>query len=104
MSFSLVEVQAPDVSNVAVSDETLSVELSDGRALTVPIGWYPRLAHATEEERTSWILIDDGQGIRWPRLDEDISAQGLLLGRASQESQTSLKRWLDARSGDSAAG
>ena len=104
MSCSRVEVQAPHVSNVAVSDETLSVELSDGRALTVPIGWYPRLAHATEEERTSWILIDDGEGIRWPRLDEDISAQGLLLGRASQESQTSLKRWLDARSRDSAAG
>ena len=98
MSFSLVEVQAPDVSNVAVSDEALSVELSDGRALTVPIDWYPRLAHATEEERASWILIDDGQGIRWPHIDEDISARGLLLGRASQESQASLKRWLDGNS------
>ena len=94
----------PKVSSVAVSDETLSVELSDGRVLTVPIGWYPRLAHATDEERTSWILIDDRQGIRWPRLDEDISAQGLLLGRASQESQASLKRRLDARTRDSAAG
>ena len=88
----------PEVSDVAVSEETLQVELSDGRTLSVPVGWYPRLASATERERANWVIMDEGHGIHWRDLDEDVSPAGLLAGHPSRESQTSLKRWLRARS------
>ena len=97
MSISVVEARLPEVSCVHVSDEVLSVELSDGRTLTVPTGWYPRLALATQDERANWTVIDAGRGVHWRDLDEDVSLEGLLVGHGSQESQTSLKRWLDAR-------
>jgi hypothetical protein len=84
-------------ANVQVSDDTLTVELADGRVLSVPITWYPRLAHGTAHERNNWRLIGSGHGIHWPELDEDLSVEGLLAGRASGESQTSLKKWLNSR-------
>ena len=99
MSISVVEARVPEVSQVYVSDDELSVELSDGRSLTVPTCWYPRLAFGTSEERANWTIIDAGRGVHWADLDEDVSLEGLLLGQGSQESQTSLKRWLDARRG-----
>ena len=68
--------------------------LDDGRTVTVPIGWYPRLAHATSHERRNWRLIGAGEGIHWPDLDEDVSVEGILLGRPSAESQASFERWL----------
>ena len=71
--------------------------LSDGRTLAVPPGWFPRLVYAEEEERTNWTIIDGGQGVHWPELDEDVSLEGLLAGRASGEGQQSLRRWLDLR-------
>ena len=80
-----------------VTDDTLSVDLSDGRTISVPIAWYPRLSHATNEERDQWRLIGNGRGIHWPDLDEDISVENLLKGQPSGESQTSFKRWLDQR-------
>jgi len=80
-----------------VTDDTLSVDLSDGRTISVPIAWYPRLSHATKEERDQWRLIGNGRGIHWPDLDEDISVENLLKGQPSGESQTSFKRWLDQR-------
>jgi hypothetical protein len=83
--------------NVAVSDDTLTVDLTDGRTISVPLLWYPRLSHATAAERKSWRLISDGEGIHWPDLDEDISVEGLLAGRSSRESLASLKKWLEAR-------
>ena len=98
MSISVVEMRMPEVLDVAVSEETLSVELSDGRTLSVPTGWYPRLAHATERERTNWRVIEEGRGIQWPDLDEDVSLEGLLAGRASREGQRSLQHWLEERS------
>ena len=100
MSISVVEMRMPEVSDVAVSEETLSVELSDGRTLSVPVGWYPRLAYATDEERTNWTIMDEGHGIHWRDLDEDVSLEGLLAGYASRESQASLRRWLEGRSGE----
>ena len=100
MSISVVEMRMPEVSDVAVSEETLRVELSDGRTLSVPIGWYPRLSHATDEERTNWTIMDARHGIHWPYLDEDVSLEGLLAGQASRESQASLRRWLEGRSGE----
>ena len=87
----------PEVSDVAVSEEALRVDLSDGRTLSVPIGWYPRLAYATDEERSNWTIMDEGHGIHWRDLDEDVSLDGLLAGHASQESQASSRRWLEGR-------
>ena len=80
-----------------MTDDTLTVELNDGRAVSVPLAWYPRLVHATPKERRDWRLIGKGQGIHWEDLDEDISVEGLLAGRPSGESQASFKRWLATR-------
>ena len=91
------QMNVPEAEDVAVTDDTLTVELSDGRTISVPILWYPRLVHATPEERNNWRLIGTGQGIHWPDLDEDISIEGMLAGWPSQESQKSLQWWLDAR-------
>jgi hypothetical protein len=82
---------------VAVSDDTLTVDLVDGRSVSVPIGWYPRLSHGSTDERANWRLVGRGEGIRWPDLDEDISVESLLAGRASGESQSSLEQWLRSR-------
>jgi hypothetical protein len=82
---------------VAFGDDVLIVELVDGRRLSVPIAWYPRLAHATPSERANWQLIGHGQGIHWPDLDEDVSVEDLLAGRRSGESPKSFGRWLTAR-------
>ena len=61
------------------------------------LAWYPRLVHATQDERNNWELIGNGQGIRWPDLDEDHSVEGFIAGRQTGESQRSFKRWLEAR-------
>ncbi len=97
MSFSAIEVQVPPARNVIVSDVALTLELADGRTLSVPLTWYPRLWHRTGPERNHCRLIGGGEGIHWPDLAEDISVEALLLGRRSCESQTSLKRWLESR-------
>jgi Protein of unknown function (DUF2442) len=97
MVSSAAEILIPRAQSVAVSDDTLSVDLVDGRTIAVPTAWYPRLAHATAEERSHWRLIGQGEGIHWPDLDEDISVENLLSGCASGESQASLKRWLEDR-------
>ena len=83
--------------NVLVTDEALIVELRDGRVVSVPIGWYPRLAEASATERRRWELIGPGVGIHWPALDEDISVDGLLRGLPSGESAASLGRWRASR-------
>ncbi len=79
---------------VVVTDDTLTVDLEDGRTISVPIGWYPHLANGTPEERNDYQISGAGYGIHWPQLDEDISVEGLLLGKPSSESQASLARWL----------
>ena len=83
--------------HVQVTNEALIVDLADGRTISAPLAWYPRLWHGKVEERRNWRLIGRGEGIHWPDLDEDISLESILLGKPSQESQTSLKRWLDGR-------
>jgi hypothetical protein len=85
------------VKGVLVTDDTLSVDLSDGRTISVTLAWYPRLMHATAAERDNWRTIGHGEGIHWPDIDEDISVGNLLEGKPSGESQTSFKRWLDQR-------
>lgn len=82
---------------VNVTDDTLCVELSDGRTLSVPLEWYPRLLHGRMEERSHWRLLGKGRGIHWPNLDEDISVDNLLSGQPSGESQRSFKQWLEGR-------
>ncbi|HZO28808.1 MAG TPA: DUF2442 domain-containing protein [Chloroflexota bacterium] len=77
--------------------DALVVEFVDGRTLTVPLAWYPRLLHGTPAERAHWRLIGNGMGVHWPDLDEDISVEGLLAGRRSGETVASIKRWLEAR-------
>ncbi len=97
MSISAAEIELPYAVDVSVTDDTLSVDLSDGRTISVPIGWYPRLANATAGERQNWRLIGRGHGIHWEDLDEDVSVEDLLAGRPSAETQSSLKRWLENR-------
>ena len=82
---------------IGVTEDTLTAELSDGRTISVPLAWYPRLAYATSLERSNWELIGGGQGIHWPDLDEDISIEGLLAGRKSGESHRSFQQWLQAK-------
>jgi hypothetical protein len=82
---------------VTVTDDALIVDLVDGRTVSVPVSWYPRLAHGTRAERSNWRLLGRGEGTHWPDLDEDISVAGLLAGRPSGETQSSLQRWLKSR-------
>lgn len=83
--------------NVRVTDRALVVELRDGRVVSVPLKWYPRLAEGSRRERRKWELLGPGIGIHWPELDEDISAEGLLAGARSGESATSLNAWRSGR-------
>ena len=68
------------VRDVHFSDDTLSVDLADGRTITVPLVWYPRLLQATPAQRVNWEIVGAGYGIHWPDVDEDLSAEGLLRG------------------------
>jgi hypothetical protein len=97
MNTVVIDLQNIHIEDIDVSEDTLTVDLSDGRSLQVPIAWYPRLYHGTPSERKNWRLIGQGVGIHWPALDEDVSVEGLLLGRKSTESQSSLARWLEKR-------
>src|SRR4051812_33517904 len=80
-----------------VSDDTLTIDLADGRSVSAPLAWYPRLMQGSAEERANYRLIGLGEGIHWPDLDEDISVEGILAGRRSGESPGSFQRWLDGR-------
>lgn len=97
MSIATAELQIVKAQTVTVTDELLTVDLTDGRTLSVPLSWYPRLWHGAPEERQNWRLIGQGEGIHWPDLDEDVSVENLLLGRPSSEGPASLKQWLAAR-------
>ena len=97
MTTSTAEARSATATHLAVTDDTLTVELSDGRSIAAPLAWYPRLLHGTAEERGHWRLIGQGRGIHWPDLDEDISVENLLSGSRSGESQRSFKRWLKSR-------
>ncbi len=97
MRTSAIEMEIPFAEDVAVSDDTLCVDLSDGRTISVPLAWYPRLLRATPAERKRWRLIGRGLGIHWEDLDEDISVEGLLAGKPSGESQASFSTWIAKR-------
>jgi Protein of unknown function (DUF2442) len=91
------ELLPPRADRARVTRDSLVVDLQDGRTITVPLSWYPRLHHGTARERSNWRLIAGGEGIHWPDLDEDISVEGLLAGSPSGESQESFQAWLLAR-------
>ncbi len=97
MVTSAIELESARATDVSLSEDCLTVDLADGRSISVPLLWYPRLSHGNAQERGHWELIGDGVGIHWPDLDEDISIEALLVGRRSGESQRSFKRWLDAK-------
>jgi hypothetical protein len=92
-----VTLTLPRVINVTVTEDTLTVDLEDGRTISVPIGWYPRLAYGTQAERLNCQISGAGYGIHWPGLDEDIGVEGLLLGMRSTESPRSFEQWLRRR-------
>jgi hypothetical protein len=98
MPISLPDLKVPLATGVTVTEDALTVELTNGRTVSVPLAWYPRLLHGTHEERQRWRLIGKGEGVHWPDLEEDISVEGLLAGRRSSENPGSLRRWLSARS------
>ena len=80
MSSSTVDVRGAFATHVTVTDDALTVELSDGRTISVPLAWYPRLLHATPSQRSNWRRAGGGYGIHWPDIDEDLSTEGLLRG------------------------
>ncbi|MCD5412395.1 DUF2442 domain-containing protein [Thermodesulfovibrionales bacterium] len=97
MTISAVELDIPSAEGVTVTEDSLTVDLSDGRTISVPLAWFPRLMHSTQEERNNWRLIGRGHGIHWEDIDEDINIEGLIAGKLSGESQTSFKKWLSQR-------
>lgn len=97
MSFSVLEVQEARAQSARVDDDSLIIDLVDGRTISVPLVWFPRLWHGTPEKRANLILLGEGTLLHWPDLDEDLSVSGILAGRHSGESQESLKRWLEER-------
>ena len=97
MSISPIEIELPRAEDVRVTNDSLVVDLSDGRTIAVPLEWFPRLLHATPEERNNWRFIGRGHGIHWEEIDEDISVEGLVAGRPSGESQRSFKKWIEQR-------
>lgn len=97
MLTSTIEFTVPTAENVSITFDALTVDLSDGRSITVPLAWYPRLINASKLELDNWRLVGKGLGIHWEDLDEDISIEGLLLGKPSGESQSSFKNWLLSR-------
>ena len=97
MSTSAIEIQEARAQSVKVGEDSLVVDLVDGRTITAPLAWYPRLWHGTEQERAHFEIVGDGAYIHWPDLDEDLTVAGILAGRRSGESPTSLKKWLATR-------
>ena len=93
----MVEIEIANATTAKVTNDRLVVELDDGRSISLPVSWYPRLFNGSHEERSNYQLIGHGEGIHWPDLDEDLLVQDLIAGRRSYESQKSLDRWLHDR-------
>ncbi len=97
MSTSETQLKEAVAQRVRIDDDVLTVDLSDGRTIAVPLTWFPRLLHGTAAEHANWRLIGASEGIHWPDLDEDVRIVSLLAGRTSSETGESLRRWLASR-------
>jgi Protein of unknown function (DUF2442) len=97
MTSSVVEMREARAKSVSLTDEALTVDLTDGRTIVAPLVWFPRLWHGTSRERRRFEIFGDGAYIHWPGLDEDLTVTGLLAGRHSEESPQSLSNWLESR-------
>jgi hypothetical protein len=98
MTTLVIDSAARKATGVRLTEDTLIVDLADGRTVSAPLAWYPRLLQGSPAERARHRLIGDGEGIHWPDLDEDVSVENILAGRVSGESSKSFERWLKARS------
>ena len=90
-------VSVPRIMTVSIDDEQLTLSLEDGRVVSVPLSWYPRLCYGSPQERQHFQINGAGFGIHWPDLDEDIGVEGILLGKKSMESQASFQQWMEKR-------
>ncbi|MCE2494672.1 MAG: DUF2442 domain-containing protein [Alphaproteobacteria bacterium] len=97
MAISTVSIDVPGAITIDVTGDSLTAELSDGRTISVPLAWYPRLIHATPEERNNWEIHAEGRHLHWPDLDEDLSIEMLVTGQKSGESRRSFNQWLAAK-------
>ena len=97
MSSSATDTSSARAVGVRVDDESLTVDLVDGRTIIVPLAWFPRLMHGSSAERERLEIFGDGKALHWPDLDEDLSVPDLLAGRPSGETQDSLRAWLRSR-------
>jgi hypothetical protein len=98
MTTLVIDSAASRATAVRLTEDTLVVDLADGRTVSVPLAWYPRLLQGSPAERANHRFIGDGEGIHWPDLDEDISVENILAGKVSGEGSKSFERWLGARS------
>ena len=96
MTTLILEIE-PQAQRIDFDDRAFTIHLADGRQLTIPLDWYPRLQQATPAERQNWQLLGDGYAIEWPDLDEHIGITGLLAGKRSGESARSFDSWLTQR-------
>lgn len=92
-----LQIEEPIATEVSISEESIQISLEDGRTVSVPLSWFPRLFHGSSQERNHVVIEGKGHGLHWPDLDEDISIEGLIAGRPSKESSKSLQRWLESR-------
>jgi hypothetical protein len=83
----VVNTIEPRIKRIEVTEDTITANLVDGRVISVPLAWSWRLSDATVEQRNTWELIGDGQGVHWPDIDEDISANGMLTGIPARRPQ-----------------
>src|SRR5882762_854719 len=97
MSTLKVEQTEARAQHVKVTTDTLTVDLTDGRTISVPLAWFPRLLHGSVAQRNNWRFIARGEGIHWIDLDEEIGVEGLWHGKQSREGKGSLERGLRAR-------
>ncbi len=97
MTTLVIDSAAIRAVSARVTEDSLIIDLADGRSISAPLAWYPRLLHGSPADRSNYRLIGSGEGIHWPDLDEDISIEGVVAGRPSGESQKSFQRWLQSR-------
>lgn len=97
MATSPLELDVPAVQSVSIGKDHFTFHLADGRSVSAPLDWFPRLRHGSVRERRNWQLTGAAFGVHWPDLDEDISVENMILGRKSGESARSFQAWLERR-------